>query len=186
MPSIHPQIVNKEGRRKGWPLEKMAGVAADPTMTQCPGRTGQRTASYLNSTAADTKLLGSIWTFITVCWFCFAFCPWCPTSESASRCVQKCVYACIHACASFNVLILVTVSVSTSCCHKKALCSQLKSSTSGQINYQVICHYLLSTSQKRSQGTGHIFVSACLIWSGDSDIPGVSSSDTNWPLWWWI
>lgn len=34
------------------------------------------------------------------------------------------------------------------------LCSSSQSSTSGQINYQVICHYLLSKGLGRSDGGG--------------------------------
>lgn len=54
--------------------------------------------------------------------------------------------------------------VSASCCHKQPLCSPQKSFTPGQINYQVICHYLLSRGHRRSQLTGH--ASLCLyVWS---------------------
>lgn len=69
--------------------------------------------------------------------------------------VQPGVYACIHACVSFNVLSVVTMSQLPLVTNR--LCVLLpESCTSGQINYQVICHYLLSTGRRRSRPTTHL------------------------------
>lgn len=108
MHSIHPQIVDKDGRRK-FDHQKMGGSSGDPTMTQCPGqsrpaehfipRTGtypcihfwQLTNYYLFSTIFPIMLCTR--NYIRMC---LVLC------ES----VWVCVHSCIHACASFNVLTL--------------------------------------------------------------------------------
>lgn len=142
----------------------MAGVATDPTMIQCP-RQSWPTNHFIPLCSFDWHTTPS---FIWTCHCLHRIFSIMNSSETTARCAckQVCTAMCagMHSCMCILECAYSGNSVLTSCCHKQALCSLWKSPTSGQINYQVICHYLLSPGRGRSRPTGHASLCLC-VWS---------------------
>lgn len=133
MPSIHPQIVNKDGCRRSRPLVKMTAGGTE--------RSNNDPVS-----PADPA-------------------PFIPPFHSPCHCSER-----SHTCSRDQVRSQVGAPRAALCAPSRRacrsgggasrlpvdtdgpLCSSWQSSTSGQINYQVICHYLLSKGLGRSDG----------------------------------
>lgn len=132
----------------------MAGVAGEPTMSQCP----ELSRHFFVRLAVSPLTL-------CICSIrnCMLGCDQVRSQVSAGAAMCERIHPCMD---SFNVL------VSASCRHKRALCSSEKSSTSGQINYQLICHYPLS---KGWGGGMCLCVCASLVKWRQRNIPGPSA-----------
>lgn len=115
--SIHPWIVNREDRRKSWPLGKMAGVCKrpnnDPLSQMDPSNEPHRTFIFLRLAHRLCLQFYVSLLIVGVPFFSHGFVHlklYPDVLVSRCVCAQLCVRATIHACASLNVLILVRLS----------------------------------------------------------------------------